>query len=304
MRQAAVPLPEDRGRALLLPLCLLLGLSLIWGLSIPLMKLGLREFPPLMLATLRYLVAAPFFALFLLGRTPPPRRALLAMAGLGVLGIDVGQVTQILGVQRTSASVGTIINAMIPIFVVVLAGWRLRQRLRMPHAVGLALALGGIAIAVTVGQGGSLDLSRTALTGDALLLVSAISIALYYVLSAEFTLRFPVLVVASWSSLAGTAFLLPVIPWEAPRTPPPSAGGVAIVLYLGLLVTVAGIWIWLHMLRTLPARIAAGTQYLQPLIGVGASALILGDPIGPSFGVGTALVLSGIALSTLPRGRG
>lgn len=293
-----------RKAPLLLPLGGLLGLSVIWGLSIPLTKLGLRDFPPLLLAALRYLAAAPFFALFLLGRKVPPSRALLAMAGLGVLGIDVGQVTQILGVQRTSASVATIISAMIPIFVVVLAGWRLRQRLRIPHGIGLALALGGIAIAVVAGQEGALDLSRAALTGDALMLVSAISIALYYVLSAELTLRFPVLVVASWSSLVGVAFLLPVIPWEAPRTPTPSAGGVAIVLYLGLLVTVAGVWVWLHMLRTLPARIAAGTQYLQPLIGVGASALILGDPIGPSFGLGTVLVLSGIALSTLPRGRG
>ncbi len=293
-----------RQAARLLPLCGLLGLSVVWGLSIPLTKLGLREFPPLLLATLRYATAAPFFALFLIGRPPPPPRALLSMAGLGVLGIDVGQVTQILGVQRTSASVATIIAAMIPIFVVMLAGWRLRQRLRMLHGVGLVLALGGIAMAVVAGQGMPLDLSGRALSGDALMLVSAVSIALYYVFSAELTLRFPVLVVAAWSSLVGAAFLVPAIPWEIGRTAPPSLAGVAIVLYLGLLVTVAGIWIWLHMLRTLPARIAAGTQYLQPLIGVGASALILGDPVGPSFGVGTVLVLTGIALSTLPRGGG
>ncbi len=134
-----------------LPLFGLLGLSLIWGLSIPLTKLGLREFPPLLLATLRYVTAAPFFALFLIGRPLPSRRALLAMTGLGVLGIDVGQVTQILGVQRTEASVATIISATIPIFVVLLAGWRLRQRLRIVHGLGLALALAGVAIAVEGG---------------------------------------------------------------------------------------------------------------------------------------------------------
>ena len=81
---------------------------------------------------------------------------------------------------------------------------------------------------------------------------------------------------------------------------PPSLLGIGIVLYLGVLVTVAGMWIWLHMLRVLPARIAAGTQYIQPLVGVAASAALLGEPIGPSFGVGTALVLAGIALSTVP----
>ncbi|HEY5299166.1 MAG TPA: DMT family transporter [Acetobacteraceae bacterium] len=282
----------------LLPLLGLLGLSLIWGLSIPLTKLGLREFPPLLLATLRYVTAAPFFALFLIGRPLPSRRALLAMIGLGVLGIGVGQVTQILGVQRTEASVATIISATIPIFVVLLAGWRLRQRLRIVHGLGLALALAGVAIAV---EGGGDSSSAASLSGDVLMLVSAVSIALYYVLSAELTQHYPVITVAAWSSLAGVAVLAPFVPWEIGGTEPPRLLGIGIVLYLGVLVTVAGVWVWLHTLRMLPARIAAGTQYLQPLIGVAAAAWLLGDPIGGSFGVGTVLVLVGIALSTLPR---
>jgi drug/metabolite transporter (DMT)-like permease len=37
-------------------------LAVIWGGSIPLTKLGLRDFPPLTLTALRYVIAAPFFA--------------------------------------------------------------------------------------------------------------------------------------------------------------------------------------------------------------------------------------------------
>ncbi len=133
------------------------------------------------------------------------------------------------------------------------------------------------------------------------MLVSAVSIALYYVLSAELTQHYPVITVAAWSSLAGVGVLAPFIPWEIGGAESPRLLGIGIVLYLGVLVTVAGVWVWLHTLRMLPARIAAGTQYLQPLIGVAAAAWLLGDPIGGSFGVGTVLVLIGIALSTLPR---
>lgn len=103
----------------LIPLLGLLALCLIWGLSVPLTKLGLQFFPPLLLAALRYLAAAPFFVLLLLWRALPSRRALLMMALLGMIGIDVGQVLQILGVQRTDASVATVISATIPIFVVL-----------------------------------------------------------------------------------------------------------------------------------------------------------------------------------------
>jgi O-acetylserine/cysteine efflux transporter len=284
----------------LLPIFGLLGLCVVWGLSIPLTKLGLRDFSPMLLATLRYLTAAPLFALLLIGRPLPSRRALLAMMALGVLGIDVGQVAQILGIQRTDASVATIISATIPIFVVLLAGWRLRQRLRPVHGLGLALALAGVAMAVTGGQGTSPRLSGSALAGDVLMLVSSVSIALFYVLSAELTQRYPVSVVAAWSSLFGVAVLVPGIPWEVGQMQSPGLVGIGVVLYLGVLVTVAGMWVWLHTLRMLPARIAAGTQYLQPLIGVAASAALLGDPIGRWFGIGTALVFAGIALGTVP----
>jgi len=73
-----------------------------------------------------------------------------------------------------------------------------------------------------------------------------------------------------------------------------------VVLYLALLVTVAGLWIWIQALRTVPARTAAATCYLQPLIGVGASAALFGDPLGGRFAIGALLILAGIVLTTLP----
>ncbi|HTW68716.1 MAG TPA: DMT family transporter [Acetobacteraceae bacterium] len=287
----------------MVPLLGLLTLCLVWGLSVPLTKLGLQEFPPLLLATLRYLTAAPLFALLLIGRPLPSRRGLFAMAGLGVLGIDCGQVMQVLGVQDISASVATIFTATIPVFVVVLASWRLRQTLRLSHALGLGLALLGIAEVATHGDWQAFaGLSATALRGDVLMLVSAVSVALYYVLSAELAQRHSVVTVAAWSSLFGVAPLLMALPWEWHAAPiRPGLLGIGVVLYLGVLVTVAGIWIWLNVLRVLPARIAASTQYLQPLIGVAASAALFGDPIDGSFAAGTVLVFIGIALTTLQR---
>jgi O-acetylserine/cysteine efflux transporter len=293
-----------RGTLPTLPLLGLLALCLIWGLSIPAMKLALQSISPLMLAACRYAVAVPFFALFLIGRPLPARRALLAMASLGFVGIDVGQVAQILGVQRTEASIATVISAAIPIFVVVLGSWRLRQPLRATHLVGLLVAMGGIAVVASKGSASAFALSAASLAGDALVLLSAVAIALYYALSAEITRRHPVPVVAAWSTIFGTLPLLPVIPWQASQaTIAPGYAGIGVVLYLGVLVTVAGLWIWLHSLRALPVRIVAGTQYLQPLIGVSASAALFSEPIDPSFGVGTVLVFIGIALTATAASR-
>src|SRR5574340_113766 len=148
-------------------------LVLIWGLSVPAMKLGLESVPPFTLGALRYLAAAPCFAFVVWRRKLPPPRLLLAMAGLGVLGIDFGQATQILGIARTSASLATIITATIPLFTVILAALRLGQRLTVWHLLGLAVALGGVAAAAF---GGPDAFASADLVGDVLLLLCSVSI--------------------------------------------------------------------------------------------------------------------------------
>jgi O-acetylserine/cysteine efflux transporter len=281
-----------------LPLLGLAVLVVIWGLSVPAMKLGLRSLPPFTLAALRYLVAAPCFVLFLLGRPLPPPRLLLAMIVLGAIGVDLGQATQILGVSRTSAALATVITATIPLFTVVLASLKLGQTLAPRHMAGLALALGGVGCAAL---GRPDALAAGGLAGDALLLVCSVSIASYYVLGTALAIRSTALDVAAWSSLAGLPGLVLLAGIELRHAPfHPSPSGIAVVLYLGLLTTVAGMWLWLTGMRRLPARIAASTQYLQPLVGVAASAAVFGDRIGLVFGLGTALVLGGIALASFP----
>ncbi|HLJ61254.1 MAG TPA: DMT family transporter [bacterium] len=280
---------------------MLVLLAVIWGGSVPLTKLGLRDFPPLTLTALRYAVAAPCFVLLLRGRPLPPPRALAGAAGLGVLGIVGGQVLQTLGIQGTSASVATVISALIPVLVVVLAAARLRQPVRFRQALGLALAFGGVALVAT---GDPRRLAAVAGTGsargDGLMVASAIAIALYYVLSVPLVRAYSVLTVAALTSLAGACGLVPISAWELRHAPAhPTAQGIAVVFYLAVLVTVFGLWVWFGALHRLPARVAAALQYLQPLVGVAASAALFGDRLSGWFWTGTALVLVGIAGSTV-----
>jgi O-acetylserine/cysteine efflux transporter len=282
------------------PLLALALLTTIWGFSVPIMKLGLRDMPPLGLVSLRYLGAAPFFLCFLLGRRLPPPRALGAMAGLAALGLGAGQVLQIAGVQRSSAAVATIITATIPIFTVLFAALRLHQPVRAQHLFGLALALAGIALATT-SAGSS---SGATLGGNALLLLSSICIALYYVFGAELSLTHGVMAVSAWSTVFGALLLSPlalgeIVNGDIHWTP----AAIGVLAYLSLLVTVLGIWIWLHALRALPVRVAASSQYAQPLIGICASAAIFGTTLGAGFIVGTILVLGGITLTNLSRSK-
>jgi len=143
----------------------MLLLAILWGLSIPVTKLGLETMPPLVLTLLRFAFALPLLIVVQIGKPGLPRRAVVPVAILGIVGIGVGQVTQTLGVGATSASAGTIISATIPLFV-----------------------------------------------GVALILLSSVAVAIYYVWSVELTAAHGTATVATWSTVAGFVALLP---WAA-----------------------------------------------------------------------------------------
>jgi drug/metabolite transporter (DMT)-like permease len=188
----------------------MLLLALMWGLSIPVTKIGLETVPPITLTALRFVVAVPLFLVLATGRLRVPWKAVPGIVGLGVMGIAGGNVTQAYGVQGTSASAGTIISATIPIFVVVFAAIRLHQPVTGRQWVGLFAAFGGIAL-VAVGSGSDGDdMTRTTLTGVAWMLVSAAIIAFYFIWSAELAEKYGTLPVAAWNALAGLVAVMPL----------------------------------------------------------------------------------------------
>lgn len=283
----------------------MLLLAVLWGLSIPITKLGLHSMSPIAFTALRFAFAVPFLFLFGIGRHRIQLAALPKVAALGVIGIGMGNLSQSFGVAGASASVSTIVSATIPVFILVLAALRLGQSVSQVQQLGLAAAFAGVAL-VALGQGGgSAGLAQTTLTGVALVQLSAATIAFYYVWSVEMAARHGTVTVVIWSTLAGFLALLPFTAWELATTSfriEPVA--VASALYLGLLVSAIGLFLWLWLLRTVPARVAASVQFLQPVFGIAASVAMFGDRAGPLFVAGVVLVLIGVGLAIMTRRTG
>ena len=136
------------------------------------------------------------------------------------------------------------------------------------------------------------------LWGIFLVLVSSVAIAFYYVWIVELTRAHGTLTVAAWSRGFGFIALLPWAGWElAQSTADFNATGLSAAAFLGWAVTVAGLYMWLGLLRRVPARVAASVQYLQPIFGIGVAAMFLGDRLGLAFVMGSALVLVGLGMT-------
>src|SRR5436305_1331459 len=84
----------------------LVCMALIWGVNFSIVKFGTSLVDPLAYNGLRVLLAAVVLAIIALVRRDawPPRRTVLALLGLGVLGNGVYQFFFVEGIARTSAS--------------------------------------------------------------------------------------------------------------------------------------------------------------------------------------------------------
>jgi O-acetylserine/cysteine efflux transporter len=70
------------------------------------------------------------------------------------------------------------------------------------------------------------------------------------------------------------------------------------IVYIAFLSTLAGFAAWSWLMRTYPAGQVASFALLVPPFGLGFSALLLGEPLGPQQVLAAGLVIAGVAIST------
>ena len=130
------------------------GMTVAFGLSFVATKYALRGFEPLLLALLRFTLAGGIlWVVWRLrrGRERVSRGELGRLAALGFVSLTVYFSFENLGIARTSASEAAILIATIPLFVVILNTFTLRERNTARQWAGIALSFAGIAALVLLG---------------------------------------------------------------------------------------------------------------------------------------------------------
>ena len=131
-------------------------MSLIWGINYSVVKTGLRTLSPLAFNGLRVAMAAVVLfaiAAFVRGTKLPPRRDMIRLALLGVLGNGVYQLLFIFGMSRTRAGVAALVVAAGPAWIAIISSLMGRERLPLRGWSGIGLQLLGVACVVGSAQG-------------------------------------------------------------------------------------------------------------------------------------------------------
>jgi drug/metabolite transporter (DMT)-like permease len=229
-------------------------------------------------------------------RTPRVNRLrdAVSLALLSLFGIVLNQALFLAGLRQTSPMAATLLVATIPVFSAIIAAVTGRDRLGARAAAGVGVALFGV-----------LALTRFALParGDVLVVLNALSYAVYVVFAKAQLERYGTVTVVAWVFGCGALLFAPLgataLIRELPRWSP---GAAALVAFVVLVPTLFAYGLNAWALRRAPPTLVAIYVYLQPILVATLAWIQLGQALEPHMLVAGVLIFAGVGLvATAPR---
>ncbi|MEM7438151.1 MAG: DMT family transporter [Pseudomonadota bacterium] len=274
---------------------LLVGVSFLLGLNQVLIKLVAEGLAPMMQAGLRSAIAVvPVLILALILR----RRLSLTDGSLpwGILtGVFFAVEFVMLFAALDYSSVGrvSVLFYTMPVWMTVAAHFLIPgERITPMRALGLALAVGGVAVAMIGRTGGENEL-----LGDILCLLAAMIWAGIGLIARLTPMNRSVPEMQLLYQLVVSAVILVPFAYvlgDQVRDFQPIHGG--ILLFQACVVVAAGFLTWFWVLSVYPSSDMASFSFLAPVFGVLCGWLMLGEPLTGSVMGALVLVSAGIVL--------
>lgn len=267
----------------------------VWGVNFVVIDIGLDHFPPLLFCALRFLVAA-LPAVFLVGR---PKVAWKWVLGVGLaLGVAKFGLLFIGMHEGMPAGLSSLVLQIQAVFTALFAAVVLGERPGRMRLVGMGVALVGIGVAaVDEGTSGPL-------VGFLLVIAAAAFWGVSNVLTRKAAPPDPVSFMV-WVSLVPVLPLLGLSLMFEGADPDLEAlrsldwAGAGVIVYVAWIVTLFGFGAWNFLLKTYDASAVAPFTLLVPVFGMSSAALVLGEGISPLRWLAAALLVGGVALTSL-----
>ena len=155
---------KERPIAELVPWILLIVLTLVWGSSFILIKKGLEVFSAIQVSAIRILSASIFmvpFAFSWLRRVDKKHYLLIFISGF--IGSFIPAILFAVAQTQLDSAVTGMVNALTPVFVLIIGFLFYKQRITVFKVLGLILAFGGTALLMFFGSGNGYHFSYFAL---------------------------------------------------------------------------------------------------------------------------------------------
>jgi O-acetylserine/cysteine efflux transporter len=274
-------------------LLLALAVVFVWGTNFVIIRLGLNALPPLLFASLRFtFVLVPL--VFFLPR-PKVRMSNLVLYGLA---IGLGQFGLLFIAMNGLISPGlaSLVVQMQVFFTIGLSMLRTGERLKPFQLAAFGLAIAGMAVIIAHN-------GRGATTAGVLLTVGAAAGWAIANQCSKEAGKVNALAYVVWASLFSLPPLYLLSLWREGW--PAITAGLShatlatwvVILWQSVGNTMFGYGVWAWLLARYPAATVSPLTLLVPIFGMGASALVLGEPLEDWKMLAGLLVMGGLAVN-------
>lgn len=272
---------------------------IVWGLNFVVIKVGLHNMPPLMLAGLRFLLVA-FPAIFFIAR---PKIPLSLLLGYG-LTISFGQFAFLFSAIKFGmpAGLASLVLQAQAFFTIILGAFAFGERLHGKQLVGIALAVFGVLVLIEA----SLNGQHVGMLGFMLTLAAALSWACGNIFNKKImqhTARPAVMSLVVWSAL------IPIIPFflasallDGPTQIVQSLVAIDMttilsLVYLAFVATIVGYGIWGALLGRYETWRVAPLSLLVPVVGLASAVVLLDETLTGLQLLGALLIMAGLYIN-------
>lgn len=258
-------------------LVLLALLTLFWGLNWPVMKIGVRDFPPLTFRTISMLggLAVIWLAARAQGASlAVPAGARMTVIRLAIPNMLIWHSMIIIGVKLLSSGRAAILGYTMPAWAVLSGLIFFGDRISRSALVGIALAMSGALLLL------SSEFSRLSgqPVGTVLALIAAAGWGFGTVLMKRTQLDMPTISLTFWMLSFTTvimAMLALIFEYPAIRMPHPIEW--AAIIYNSAIIFGFAHVVWFRLARILPPVASSLSVMFIPVLGTFSGAWILGE---------------------------
>ena len=272
---------------------------LVWGSTYLAIRITDRTMPPLLMSSVRFLIAGTALYLFAArGRARPSAREWGAAAIVGAALLLVGNGGVAWAETRIDSGLAALIVAVIPLWVALMDRVFFGRRLSRPAIVGLVIGFAGVALLVRPGSGGdvvaalALVFTTSAWAGGSLYARGA-------------TLPESPLLAAAMQMLTAAVFLgvAGLARGEANGVHADSFAAKPVIAfaYLVLVGSLVAFSAYAWLLKNVRISVVSTYAFVNPVVAVALGTLFLDEPIGWSTIVAGAAIVVAVVLIVTAR---
>ena len=271
---------------------------IFWGFSFISTKIALVYFSPLALAFYRFLIAS--IVLFAIIKIKEPnskmdKKDYKLFILSGFVGVFLYFLFENFGLKYVSASLGAILLSTIPVLAMVLDTIVYKEPFTFKKISSVLISVLGVCLVVGINPSTSSNLS---LKGIILMLLSALSWALYNLLTKPLYEKYTSLTITYYQTLFGTLFFLILLPFNPVDWHSVTIVPIIHVLYLGIICSALCYLLYVYSLEKLNVTICSIFINLVPVVTIIASIFALGEKITLTQVLGTGLIILSVFIIT------